>query len=104
MHYVRLDDAPIQDILLCVQTNRKVSEVNRMNLMEFDLYMRSPEEMLENFRDIPEAVENTVRVAEMCDLEIELGNIKLPRYVVPSGFTPESYLRKLCEEGLNERY
>jgi DNA polymerase-3 subunit alpha len=104
MHYVRPDDAPIQDILLCVQTNRKVSEQNRMNLMDFALYMRSPEEMAADFNEIPEALENTVRVAEMCNLEIELGNIKLPRFKVPDGFTPESYLRKLCEEGLAERF
>jgi len=104
MHYVRPEDAPIQDILLCVQTNRKVSEQNRMNLTDFDLYMRSPEEMREYFHEVPEAIENTARVAEMCNLEIELGNTKLPRYEVPNGFTPESYLRKLCEEGLSERY
>ncbi|HUD09089.1 MAG TPA: DNA polymerase III subunit alpha, partial [Candidatus Saccharimonadales bacterium] len=104
MHYVHLADAPIQDILLCVQTNRKVSEQNRMNLMDFELYMRSPEKMLEDFADVPEAIENTMRVAEMCNLEIELGNMKLPFYEVPDGFTPETYLRKLCEEGLAERY
>jgi DNA polymerase-3 subunit alpha len=104
MHYVRPDDAPIQDILLCVQTNRKVSEQNRMNLMDFALYMRSPEEMAADFNEIPEALENTVRVAEMCNLEIELGNIKLPCFKVPDRFTPELYLRKLCEEGLAERF
>jgi DNA polymerase III subunit alpha len=104
MHYVHLADAPIQDILLCVQTNRKVSEQNRMNLMDFELYMRSPEKMAEDFADVPEAIENTMRVAEMCNLEIELGNIKLPRFEVPAKFTPETFLRKLCEEGLQERY
>ncbi len=104
MHYVHPEDAPIQDILLCVQTNRKVSEQNRMNLMDFELYMRSPEKMFEDFSQIPEAIENTMRIAEMCNLEIELGNIKLPFYEVPKGFTPESYLRKLCEKGLVERF
>ncbi|MFH0929741.1 MAG: DNA polymerase III subunit alpha [Candidatus Moraniibacteriota bacterium] len=104
MHYVHPEDARIQDILLCVQTNRKVSEQNRMNLMDFDLHMRSPEKMLEDFADTPEAVANTARVAEMCNLEIELGNMKLPLYEVPEGFTPETLLRKLCEEGLVERF
>ncbi|MCX6763030.1 MAG: DNA polymerase III subunit alpha, partial [Candidatus Moranbacteria bacterium] len=104
MHYVHLADAPIQDILLCVQTNRKVSEQNRMNLMDFELFMRSPERMAEDFADVPEAIANTMRVAEMCNLEIELGNIKLPFYEVPDGFTPETYLRKLCDEGLTERF
>ena len=103
MHYVHLADAPIQDILLCVQTNRKVSEQNRMNLMDFELYMRSPEKMAEDFADVPEAIENTMRVAEMCNLEIELGNIKLPFYEVPEGFTPETYLRKLCEKGARRK-
>lgn len=104
MHYVHLADAPIQDILLCVQTNRKVSEQNRMNLMDFELFMRSPERMAEDFADVPEAIANTMRVAEMCNLEIELGNIKLPFFEVPDGFTPETYLHKLCDEGLVERY
>jgi len=104
MHYVMPDDAPIQDILLCIQTNRKVSEQNRMNLMDFELYMRSPEEMAESFKELPEAIENTARVADMCDLEIELENIKLPVFIVPDGSTPEAYLRKLCEKGLRERF
>jgi DNA polymerase III subunit alpha len=104
LHYVNLDDAPIQDILLCVQTNRKVSETNRMNLLDFDLHLRSPDEILENFGHIPEAIENTQKIATMCNLEIELGNSKLPLFEVPKGYTPESYLRELCEEGLEKRY
>jgi DNA polymerase-3 subunit alpha len=104
LHYVNLDDAPIQDILLCVQTNRKVSETNRMNLLDFDLHLRSPDEIFENFGHIPEAIENTQKIAAMCNLEIELGNSKLPRFEVPKGYTPESYLRELCEKGLGKRY
>jgi DNA polymerase III subunit alpha len=104
LHYVNLDDAPIQDILLCVQTNRKVSETNRMNLLDFDLHLRSPDEILENFGHIPEAIENTQKIAAMCNLEIELGNSKLPLFEVPEGYTPESYLRELCEKGLEKRY
>jgi len=104
LHYVNLDDAPIQDILLCVQTNRKVSETNRMNLLDFDLHLRSPDEILENFGHVPEAIENTQKIAAMCNLEIELGNSKLPRFEVPKGYTPESYLRELCEKGLEKRY
>ncbi|MDP1845390.1 MAG: DNA polymerase III subunit alpha [Candidatus Moranbacteria bacterium] len=104
LHYVNLDDAPIQDILLCVQTNRKVSESNRMNLMDFDLHMRSPQEIQEGFGHIPEAIENTWKIAEMCNLEIELGNTKLPFYTVPEGYTPDSYLLELCEKGLAQRF
>jgi DNA polymerase III subunit alpha len=104
MHYVQPEDNAIQDILLCVQTNRKVSETNRMNLMDFELFMRTPEQMEKSFSHIPEALENTNRIAEMCNLEIELGNIKLPVYEVPKGYTPESYVRELCEKGLKQRY
>ncbi|MDD5489864.1 MAG: DNA polymerase III subunit alpha, partial [Candidatus Moranbacteria bacterium] len=104
LHYVHLADAPIQDILLCVQTNRKVSEQNRMNLMDFELHLRSPEEIQESFGHIPQAIENTRKIADACNLEIELGNTKLPFYKVPDGSTPEIYLRKLCEEGLRRRF
>src|SRR4030043_587079 len=97
LHYALLADAPIQDILLCVQTNRKVSETNRMNLMDFDLHLRSPDEIWEAFGHIPEAIENTRRIAEVCNLEIEMGNTKFPSYQVPEGYTPASYLRELCE-------
>jgi len=103
LHYVYPDDNVIQDILLCVQTNRKVSESNRLNLMEFGLYMRSPEEIAASFKDIPEALENTVRIAEACNLEIELGKTKLPNFEVPAGYTPASYLRELTEAGLGKK-
>lgn len=104
MHYVRPDDKSAQDILLCVQTNRKVSETNRMTMMDFDLHMRSPEEISESFKYVPEAIENTRRIADACNLEIELGNSQLPHYNVPAGYTPESYLRELCEKGLERRF
>ena len=104
LHYVHLADAPIQDILLCVQTNRKVSDKNRMNLLDFDLYLKSPEEIQEAFSHIPEAIENTQKIADSCNLEIELGKTKLPSYKVPDGSSPESYLRKLCEEGFRKRF
>jgi DNA polymerase III subunit alpha len=104
MHYVHPDDNIIQDILLCVQTNRKVTESNRLSLMDFALYMKSPQEIFESFKHIPEALENTVKIAKMCNLEIELGNTKLPNYEVPPGYTPESYLKELCEAGLKIKY
>src|SRR4030042_135038 len=104
MHYVNPEDNVIQDILLCVQTNRKVSETNRMNLMNFELHMRSPEEVYESFKYVPEAIENTVKIADECNLEIELGNTKLPYYAVPENYTTESYLRELCEKGLKRKF
>ena len=104
MHYVHPEDNAIQDILLCVQTNRKVSEGNRLNMMDFDLHMRSPEEMKKGFSHVPEAIENTFRIADMCNLEIELGKSKLPHYKVPVGYTPESYLRGMCEKRFAEKF
>lgn len=104
IHYVKKEDNEIQDILLCIQTNRKVTETNRMNLMDFELYLKSPEEMLDNFKNIPEALENTQKIADKCNLAIKLGETQLPEFNVPEGHTAETYLLKLTEEGLQERF
>ena len=88
LHYVLPEDKDIQDILLCVQTNRKVSEENRLKMLDFDLHMRSQQEIYEAFKDIPEAIENTQKIADACDLKIELGSSKLPQFKVPTGYTP----------------
>ena len=104
IHYVKKEDAPIQDILLCIQTNRKVTETNRMNLMDFELYLKSPEEMAAHFKDIPEALENSQKIVDACNLEIRLGETQLPHFDVPKGFTAKSYLRKLVEEGFGKRF
>jgi len=104
IHYAKKEDAPIQDILLCIQTNRKVTETNRMNLMDFELYLKSPEEMAAHFKDIPEALENSQKIVDACNLEIRLGETQLPHFDVPKGFTAKSYLRKLVEEGFGKRF
>ncbi|MEI7425675.1 MAG: DNA polymerase III subunit alpha [Candidatus Moraniibacteriota bacterium] len=104
IHYVKEEDAPVQDILLCIQTNRKVSDKNRMNLMDFKLYLKSPEEMAEHFSDTPEALANTQEVVAKCNLEITLGETQLPHFDVPEGETTETYLRKLTEQGLIKRF
>ena len=104
LHYVNPEDKSAQDILLCIQTNRKVSESNRLTMVDFDLYMKTPKEMYDNFKHLPEAIKNTCKVADACNLEIELGNVKLPLYKVPDGYTPDSYLRMLCEKGLEKRF
>jgi len=104
VHYVNKDDAKIQDILLCIQTNRKVTDENRMNLMNFELYLKSPEEMAEHFKDIPEAIANTQEIVSKCNVEIKLGETQLPYFKVPEGFTAETYLRKMTEEGLKKRF
>lgn len=104
IHYVKAEDAGIQDILLCIQTNRKVEEKNRMNLMDFELYLKSPQEMAEHFASVPEAISNTQDIVEKCNLEIELGHTQLPHFEVPDGQTAESCLKKMTEEGMNKRF
>lgn len=104
VHYVRREDATAQDILLCVQTNRKVDETNRMNLMDFNLSLRSPEEVAAGFPDHPEVLENTQKVVDLCNFKLKLGETKLPRFDVPEGYTPMSFLTKMCEDGLRSRF
>ncbi len=104
VHYVNKDDAKIQDILLCIQTNKKVADTDRMNLMDFELHLKSQEEMTACFSETPEAISNTRKIMEKCDLEIKLGQTQLPHYAVPEGFTAESYLEKLTKDGLAKRF
>ncbi len=103
VHYLKKEDNEAQDILLCLQNKKKIDDTDRMNMMEFDCSARSAKEMVDAFRDVPEAIENTVKIAERCNVSIELGNIQLPYFEVPGGDNI-SYLRKLCEEGLMMRY
>ncbi|HOW60873.1 MAG TPA: DNA polymerase III subunit alpha [Candidatus Moranbacteria bacterium] len=104
VHYVNKTDADAQDILLCVQTNRKVYEKDRLNLSDFNLSFRSPEEIAFAFPDNPEVISNTQLVADQCNFQLKLGETQLPHFDVPKGFTPMSYLRHLCEEGLKKRF
>ncbi len=104
VHYVNKADADAQDILLCVQTNRKVQEKDRMNLLDFDLSLRSPEEVAAAFPNHPEVVSNTQLVVEQCNFQLKLGETQLPHFEVPEGYTDMSYLRHLCEEGLRKRF
>ena len=104
VHYVNKSDADAQDILLCVQTNRKVYEKDRMNMLEFDLSFRSPEEIAASFPNNPEVLSNTQLVADQCDFKLKMGETQLPHFDVPEGFTPMTYLRHLCEKGLTKRY
>jgi len=104
IHYVNKEDAEIQDILLCIQTNKKVAEIDRMNLMDFELYLKSPAEMAEHFKDTLDAISNTQEIVDKCNLKIKLGETQLPYFDVPEGFTAETYLRHLCEKGLKKRF
>ena len=103
-HYIYDTDAEAHDILLCIQTGKKVSDENRMRYEGGQYYLKSPQEMAELFPYAPEAIENTNKIASRCHVEIEFGKYKLPHFTVPEGYTSETYLRELCEKGLSERY
>lgn len=104
VHYIRPEDAELQDILLCIQTGSVKADPNRMRMTDPSYYMRSPEEMAEIFGDIPGALENTVWIAERCNVDLDFKGYHLPDFPVPEGKTAESYLRELCQTGLQERY
>ncbi len=104
VHYIYESDVEAHDILLCIQTSKKVSDENRMRYEGGQFYLKSAEEMAELFPYAMEAVENTHKIAERCHVEIEFGKYKLPHFDVPQGYTPESYLRELCVAGLGNRY
>ncbi len=104
VHYINKEDWEAHDILLCIQTAKKVMDEDRMRYKEGEFYLRSEEEMKEIFPYAPEAIENTQKIANRCNVEIEFGVTKLPEYPVPENETAVSYLSKLCEEGLKRRY
>lgn len=104
-HYLRKEDAYNHEVLLCIQTGKKMSDADRMRMGAEEFYVKSPEEMLDYFKNIPEALENTVKIAEKCNFDFEFGNTKLPNYDVPSEFkTHEEYFEKLCYDGIRKRY
>jgi DNA polymerase-3 subunit alpha len=104
VHYLLREDAQYHDVLLCIQTNALRSDENRMSFETEEFYLKSGEEMAALFPDHPEALAHTVEIAERCNVELELGKLRLPDYEVPDGENLDSYLRKLCEAGVIERY
>ena len=104
VHYTMAEDAEPHDVLLCLQTGKKLTDENRMRYEGGQYYVKSPEEMAELFPYALEALENTHKIAERCHVEIEFGVTKLPKYDVPDGLTSWEYLNKLCHEGLEQRY
>ena len=103
-HYTLKEDWKAHDILLCIQTGKKVTDENRMRYEAEKFYLKSEDEMRELFPYAPEALENTHKIAERCNVEIEFGVTKLPKYQVPEGYDSWSYLNYLCEEGFAKRY
>jgi DNA polymerase-3 subunit alpha len=104
-HYLKKGHAAAHDALLCLQTGKQLANTDRMRYPTPELYVKTPDEMKELFRQVPEAVENTVRIAEMCHLELEFGKTKLPRFPLPQGYeSPDDYMVTLAREGLEQRY
>lgn len=103
-HYTYEDDVKSHDVLLCIQTNKKVADKDRMRYLGGQFYVKSPDEMYELFDGYEEALKNSHVIAHRCQVEFEFGVTKLPKYDVPEGYSPQEYLRKICHDGLIERY
>ena len=104
IHYILADDAKAHDILLCIQTGKKVTDENRMRYEGGQYYVKSEEEMRALFPYAQEAIDNTHKIAERCNVEIEFGVTKLPKFEVPEGYDSWTYLNKLCQDGMKKRY
>ena len=104
VHYVRREDAKAQDVLMCIQTGVTVDEPNRMRFTNDQFYLKSEEEMREIFAQYPQALDNTAEIARRCNVEFTFGELHLPDFTAPDGLTNREYLRRLCEEGLVQRY
>ena len=104
-HYLKKEDAYNHEILLCIQTGKKITDADRMKFDTDELYIKSPEEMSDYFSGVPQAIENTVKIADKCNVTFEFGNTILPNYDVPEEFaTHYDYLVKLCDDGIKKRY
>ena len=104
-HYLKKEDAYNHEVLLCIQTGKRMSDVDRMRFDTDELYVKSPEEMIEYFKAFPDAIENTVKIADKCNVEFEFGHTILPNYDVPPEFeTHFDFFKKLCDDGIKKRY
>jgi len=104
-HYLKKEDSYNHEVLLCIQTGKKMTDEDRMRMGANEFYLKSPEEMSSYFANVPEAISNTVKIAEKCNFNFEFGNTKLPNYEVPAEFkTHAEYFRKLCYDGIKNRY
>src|SRR6266487_5270018 len=105
LHYVSASDAISQDIMLCIQTGKQFDDPKRMKFDSHEYYLKSPEEMARLFPDLPEAIKNSVRIAEQCEVKLEFGRAKLPNYPIPAEFKSQGeYLYHLCLKGVQERF
>lgn len=104
VHYLKKSDAKVHEVLLCVQTGKTIVDEGRMKFPSDEFYIKSPQEMSELFPDDSEALQNTGKIAERCNVTMDFDTLHLPSYDVPSGYTNETYLKELCDKGLRNRY
>ncbi|MBI4833795.1 MAG: DNA polymerase III subunit alpha [Planctomycetes bacterium] len=104
VHYLARDDSKVHDVLLCIATNKLVTDSNRLKMSTDEFYYKTPDEMKAIFSEIPDAIKNTVRISDACNLEMRFGDYHLPKFKPPEGKSSAAYLRALCETGLNMRY
>ncbi|MCA9832821.1 MAG: DNA polymerase III subunit alpha [Thermomicrobiales bacterium] len=104
VHYCNKHDAPAQDILMCVSTGKTVHDHGRLKHETDEFYLKSPDEMARLFPDHAQALQNTIRIAEMCNVNLEFGGYQLPEFATPDGSSSEDYLRRLCTEGVMQKY
>ena len=104
IHYIRREDAKYQDLMMCIQTNSKVADTDRMRFGSDEFYLKSEAEMRGLFANVPESLENTAKIAEQCNVEFEFGKLLLPKFPVPNGEDSYEYLKRLAEDGLVQRY
>lgn len=103
-HYLTKDDYDFHEVLLCVQTKKTINDPDRMSFPTNEFYIKSPEEMYNSFKNFPEAIQNTVKIADMCNVEFEFGNIILPEFKVEENITNLEYFKRLCNDGIEKRY
>ncbi len=104
VHYINPEDARLQDVLLAIQTGSRLSDPKRMRMTDESYYLRPPQEMINLFSEIPGAIENTLEITERCQVNLDFQEYHLPNFPVPEGYTAQSYLKELCEQGLKKRY
>jgi len=102
-HYVKPEDAEAQDVLMSIQTDKKLDDADRLTMRTDDFSLRPMEQMMRDFKDLPEAIKNTQKIVEQCSFDFELDKIQLPHFDVPKGESPDEFLKKLCQEGLEKR-
>ena len=103
VHYLERQDATVHDVLLCIQTGKTVTETERMKFPTAEFYLKTQPEMAELFPDQPEAVANTLRIAERCNVQLELGKFHMPSYQLPEHTTVAAFLENLCRQGIKTR-